>query len=98
MLQEHKLLKFLWGEAANTTVYVQNWTPHQDLGNKTPKEVFIGVNSVVGELRIFGFLVYFHVPKDKRNKLESTGRKCMFVGYFKKYKEFRIYIPTQRKF
>lgn len=35
--------------------------------------------------------------KDKRNKLEATGRKCTFVGYCENSKAYRIYILGQRK-
>ena len=36
MLCDQGLLKFLWGEAANTVVYVQNRCPHSTLDSKTP--------------------------------------------------------------
>lgn len=90
MLHDQKLLNFSWGEAANTTVYVQNRTPHQALGVKTPIEVFIGVKPDVGHLRIFRCLVYFPVPKDKRNKLGASRKKGTFVGYCENSKAFRI--------
>ena len=97
MLYDQKLPKFLWGEATNIAIYVQNRVPHQALDNKTPEEVFTSVKPDVGHLHIFGCPVYFHVPKDKRNTLESTGRKGTFVGYCENSKAFRIYIPHQRK-
>jgi len=31
---------FLWDEAANTTVYVQNRCPHRVVKDKTPEEAF----------------------------------------------------------
>ena len=37
MLHDQKLSKFLWGEATNDIVYVQNNVPHQALDNKTPE-------------------------------------------------------------
>eukprot|EP00253_Pinus_taeda_P003507 PITA_03507 len=39
-LHDQSLLKFLWVEAANTVVYIQNRCPHQALDSKTPEEVF----------------------------------------------------------
>ena len=48
MLHDQSLPKFLWAEAANTSVYVQNRCPHQALGSKTPEEMFtIGQREVV---------------------------------------------------
>ena len=72
MLHDQKLTKFHWGEETNTVVYVQNKVPHRKLDNKTPKEVFTGVKSDLSYLCVFGYAVYFHVPKDKMDKLEST--------------------------
>jgi hypothetical protein len=37
--------------------------------------------------------VFIHIPKEKRNKLEPSGKKGIFVGYCEVSKAFRIYIP-----
>lgn len=47
MLHDQKFPKFLWGEATNTMVYVQNKTPHQALGDNTLKEVYTGMNLIL---------------------------------------------------
>jgi hypothetical protein len=80
-----------------TAVYVQNRSPHKTLRNMTPKEAFTGVKPEVGHLRIFGCPVYIHVPKEKRIKLDPSGRKGTFVGYNESSKAYRIYIPGQRQ-
>lgn len=97
MLHDQKLLKFIWGETTNFVVTIQNRVPHQALDSKTPEEVSTGVNLNVGHLYIFGCPIYFHMLRDKRNNLESSGIKGTFVGYYENYKAFRIYIPGQRK-
>ena len=38
-----------------------------------------------------------HVPKEKRTKLDPSGRKGTFVGYNESSKAYRIYIPSQRQ-
>lgn len=96
MLHYQKLPKFLWREAANIIVYVQNKIPHRALNNKTLEEVFIDKRPKVSHLRIFGRLIYFHVPKEKRNKLEASCKKDMLVGYYDNSKAYRIYVPSQR--
>ena len=58
-----------------------------------PKEVFTGKKPEVSHLRIFGCLVYLHVPKDKRMKLDHSGKKGIFVGYSDSSKAYRVYIP-----
>ena len=52
MLHDQDILMHLWVEAARTTVYVQNHTPHRVLENKTPKEVFSGKKPEVSHLII----------------------------------------------
>jgi hypothetical protein len=48
-------------------------------------------------LRIFGCLVYCHVPSEKRTKLEATAEKGIFVGYSETSKAYRVYILALRK-
>jgi hypothetical protein len=84
----------LWAEATMTTVYVQNRLPHSALGLKTPEEMFTGKKLEVSHLKIFGCPVFICIPKEKRNKLEPSGKKGIFVGYCEVSKAFRIYIPV----
>ena len=83
----------LWVEAARTVVYVQNRSSHRVLGNKTPEEMFSREKPEVSHLWIFGCPVFIHVPKEKRTKLEPSGRKGIFIGYSESSKAFRVYIP-----
>jgi hypothetical protein len=55
--------------------------------------MFSGKKPEVSHLNIFGFLVFEHIPKEKRTKLDPSGKKGIFVGYFEVSKAFRIYIP-----
>jgi transposase InsO family protein len=43
MIHDQDLSMFLWAEACNTTVYIQNQCPHRILEDKTPEEAFTGV-------------------------------------------------------
>lgn len=93
MLHDQSLPKFLWGEATNTAMYVQNICPHQALDSKTPQEVFTGKKPDVSHFKIFGIPMYFHVLKEKRRKLDASGKKGTFVGYSETSKAYRIYVP-----
>ena len=77
-------------------MYIQNRCPHAILGEKTPEEAFTGEKPYVSHLRIFGCPVYIHIPKEKRTKMEPSGKKAIFVGYSETSKAYRIYIPGQR--
>ena len=81
MIHDQDLPMHLWAEATKTAIHVQNRSPHRVLGNKTSEEMFRGEKPKVNHLRIFGCLIYLHVPKEKRLKLEPSGRKGIFVGY-----------------
>ena len=37
--------------------------------------------------------MYIHIPKEKRTKLNPSGRKGIFVGYSDTSKAYRIYFP-----
>ena len=52
-------------------------------------------------LLIYGYLTYYskniHATKEKRSKLEPSGKKRTFVGYNETSKAYQIYILIQRK-
>jgi hypothetical protein len=85
------------GRSSYDNVYIQNRSPHRILKNMTPEEAFSRKKPSVEHLRIFGCPVYIHVPKDKRKKLEPSGKKGIFVGYSDTSKAYRIYVPGQQK-
>ena len=74
MIHDQDLPMHVWTEVARTVVYVQNISPHRVLGNKTLEEMFSREKPKINHLKIFGFLVYIHVPKEKRSKLEPSGK------------------------
>jgi hypothetical protein len=93
MIHDQDLPMHLWAEAARTTVYVQNRLTHSALGFKTPEEMFSRKKPEVSHLKIFGCLVFVHISKERRTKLDPSGKKGIFVGYCEVSKAFRIYIP-----
>jgi hypothetical protein len=97
MIHDQDLSMFLWAEACNTKIYIQNQCPHKILEDKTLEEAFTGVKSKVSYLCIFGYPVYTHVLVERRTKLEPSNRKGLFVGYSETSKAYRVYIPNQRK-
>ena len=81
MIHDQSLPIFLWADASRTVVYVQNRCLHKKVKNMTPEEAFTGVKPEVGHLRMFGCPIYIHVLKEKRTKLEPSGKKGTFMGY-----------------
>jgi transposase InsO family protein len=93
MIHDQDIPMCLWEEVAMTVVYVQIQLSHNALGFKTSKEMFTGKKPEVSHLKIFGCPVFIHIVKEKRNKLEPSGKKGIFVGYCEVSKAFKIYIP-----
>jgi hypothetical protein len=94
MIHDQDLPMHLWVEASRTTVYVQNRLSHSALRFKTLEEMFSGKKPEVSHLKIFGCPVFVHIPKEKRTKLDPSGKKGIFVGYCEVSKAFKIYIPV----
>jgi hypothetical protein len=97
MIHDQDLPMCLWAEATMMVVYVQNQLSHSALGFKTPEDMFTRKKPDVRHHKIFGCLVFIHIPKEKRNKLEPSRKKGIFVGYCEVSKAFRIYIPGHRR-
>jgi hypothetical protein len=92
MIHDQDLPVHLWEESIRTTMYVQKKLSHSALGFKTHEEMFFGKKPEVSHLKIFGCPVFVHIPKEKRTKLDCSGKKGIFVGYCEVSKAFRVYI------
>lgn len=98
MLHDQGLPKFLWGEATkpsplymfNIGARIKHWTSRHS-------KKFSPVRNLMFHFRIFGCPVYFPLLKDKRNKLDASGKKGNFVGYSETSKAYRIYVSGQRE-
>lgn len=67
------------------------------MDSKTAEEVFTNKKPDDSHFRIFGSPVYFHVPKEKRSKLDASGKKGTFVGYSETSQAYRTYVSGQRE-
>lgn len=80
----------LWAEAVQTAVYVLNRTGTSTVRDKTPFELWYGKRAQFDHFHIFGSEVYVHIPKQKRKKMDSKAKKCIFVGYDEYQKGYRV--------
>lgn len=88
MLASANLPKTFWGEAVNTAAYLINRSPSSALDFKTPQEVWTGKPPCLNHLKVFGCAAYAHMRQDK---LEPRAKKCLFLGYPKGIKAFRLW-------
>jgi len=63
---------------------------------KIPEEVFSDKRLDIGQFRMFGSSVYFHVTKDAWKKLESIEDLGIFVEYTDTPHNYWVYLPTNR--
>lgn len=87
--------KFLWAEAVNTAVYVLNRSGTSSVKNKTPIELWSKDKSFF-DFKVFGSIVFTHIPKQKRRKFDKKASKYVFVGYGENTKGYRVYNPSKR--
>eukprot|EP00253_Pinus_taeda_P018497 PITA_18497 len=83
MLSGAGLGQEFWEKMMETTCYLVNRSPSLALEDKTPQEVWTGKKPSFSHLRVFGCDAYVHVPKEKRTKLDSKSKKCIFIGIVK---------------
>jgi transposase InsO family protein len=75
MIHDQDLPMHLWAKAAKTTLYVQNILSHSSLGFKTLEEMFSENKPEVSYLKIFGCPVFVHILKEKRTRLDPSGKR-----------------------
>jgi hypothetical protein len=90
MLKQLKLLDYFWAKAIGTIVYLQNKTLTKVVVGKTLKEMWTCKTPYVAHLKVFGCQAYDHVPKQKRQKLDSKSKECIFIGYTKGEKRYKL--------
>lgn len=81
MLNGKHLPKELWAEAVSTAAYILNRCPTKRLDGITPEESWSGVRPSLNHLKVFGSLVYRHVPDQLRRKLDDKSNQMILVGY-----------------
>ena len=92
---------YFWSEAIASATYLTNRLPSKILQFRTPLEV-LSTHTTIPSFhslppRIFGCVVYVHLPKPARTKLEHRAVKCISVGYGTNQKGYRCFDPTQNK-
>ena len=97
MLHAKQLPYYLWAEAVNCAVYLQNRIPNTRSGNMTPYEHWHGKKPSLQHVRVFGSEAYQHVPKLFRRKLDAKATKVLLVGYEGYSNNYRLFNPTTRQ-
>lgn len=100
MIESHVPVHF-WPEAIATATYLTNRLPTKPLNYDTPLDILETHVPIPSSHslppRVFGCIVYVHLQKGVRTKLEPRAVKCVFLGYGVNQKGYRCYDPIQDK-
>ena len=91
------LPKVFWAEIVNTTGFIINRSPSLAIDFKIPEEVWSGRLMGYSSLKIFGCPAYVHVQSGEHSKLDLKSRKCVFLGFEKDVKGYRLWDPISKK-
>lgn len=97
MLPHSKFPKGFWGEALNTAVHFINRSPSHALDVDIPKRVWKGKDISYDYLKVFSCRTFVHIPKDKKSKLDSKTKECIFFGYENGEFGYRLWDPIEKK-
>jgi transposase InsO family protein len=75
------VLKYLWGEAAQTATYLINRIPLRAVDFSTPIEMLAGTTSFKVPPKKFECVCFLHNTSPSTSKLDAKSYKCVFVGY-----------------
>ncbi|KAG6617006.1 Retrovirus-related Pol polyprotein from transposon TNT 1-94 [Phytophthora cinnamomi] len=94
MLKESGIDKSYWCEAMMTAADIRNVLPNTSNPHSSPFQLVYKREPRLEHMRVFGTECYAHVTKQKRKKLDDSGIKCVFLGYAKQHKAYRLVDPT----
>ena len=92
-----KLAKNFWVEAVSMACFLINRLPRVELDGKVAEEVWTGNAVDYSNLRVFGCPAYVHVSSEQRSKLDSKSKQCIFLGYPKRMKGFKLWDPKDTR-
>jgi hypothetical protein len=92
-----ELPKFFWAEAVDMACYIINRSPRVALDGKVAEEVWTGQEVDYSFMRIFGCPAYVHISGEDRSKLDPKSKKCIFLGFKKGVKGYKLWDPVAQK-
>uniref|UniRef100_A0A2N9HBW1 Integrase catalytic domain-containing protein n=1 Tax=Fagus sylvatica TaxID=28930 RepID=A0A2N9HBW1_FAGSY len=92
-----ELPKIFWAEAVDMACYIINRSPRVALDGKVAEEVWTGQEVDYSFMRIFGCPAYVHISGEDRSKLDPKSNKCIFLGFKKGVKGYKLWDPVAQK-
>lgn len=95
MLKSASLPQKFRAEAVTTAAYIKNRVCHSTINVQVPFTVWTRKIPSVRHLKVYGCLAYARLPDQGRRKLDDRARECIFVGYAKQTKGYRLWYPQK---
>uniref|UniRef100_A0A2N9HC61 Integrase catalytic domain-containing protein n=1 Tax=Fagus sylvatica TaxID=28930 RepID=A0A2N9HC61_FAGSY len=92
-----ELPKIFWAEAVDMACYIINRSPRVALDGKVAEEVWTGQEVDYSFMRIFRCPAYVHISSEDRSKLDPKSKKCIFLGFKKGVKGYKLWDPVAQK-
>uniref|UniRef100_A0A2N9IUP8 CCHC-type domain-containing protein n=1 Tax=Fagus sylvatica TaxID=28930 RepID=A0A2N9IUP8_FAGSY len=92
-----ELPKIFWTKAVDVACYIINRSPRVALDGKVAEEVWTGQEVDYSFMRIFGCPTYVHISGEDRSKLDPKSKKCIFLGFKKGVKGYKLWDPVAQK-
>ena len=94
--------KYLWGDAILTACYLINRMPTCVLQYITPlaclKKIFSDCRITSNlPLKVFGCIVFVHIPTHLRSKFDPRAEKCVFLRYAPNKRGYKCFNPITKK-
>lgn len=86
-----------WVDLVSTIVNILNRSPTSAIDKMNPYEAWYDKRPNVNPFKVFGFLTYIHIPNPNRQKLNAKSEPCIFMGYHKERKSYKLYNPDANK-
>ena len=87
-----------WAEAVASAAYLLNrMVTAVFKSGETPFERWYRKKPDLRNIRVFGCMVYSHIPEGKRRKLDPKAEKLRFTGYTTTKSNYRVFDETKRK-
>ena len=96
MLYSKGLHKKNWVEAVSCANFILNHVPTKVVKHATPEEKWNGWKPDISNFKVFGCECWAHIPDHKQKKLDSKSHKCIFIGYSKDSKAYRLFDPSHQ--
>ena len=98
MLTHAGLSYAYWAEAVASAAYLRNRMVTTALkSDETPYQQWYGKKPNLQHIRVFGCMVYSHVPEGKRKKLDNRAQKLRFIGYTDTARNYKVWDEETRR-